>query len=305
LFRNRIQNGSSFQIAPFLWGNFLGGVMYIYKADAPEESRKYKGANVVVVPVPYEKTTSYGKGTVNGPLAICEASEQVELYDEELCFSPCDFGIATMPPVEDLTELERVTDKIVVDKKIPIILGGEHAISAAPIRACKKHYKDLSVVHFDAHADLRDEYEGTKLNHACVMRRVFEAGVPFVQIGIRNHSAEEAEFLKSSGCHKPFYAHEIQDSFNWIDRAINLLGSHVYISFDVDAFDPSVIPSTGTPEPGGLNWYQVVTFFKKLSEEREIVGADFVELAPIANLHAPDFAIAKLIYKLIGYRAKD
>ncbi len=266
---------------------------------------QYDSARVVVVPVPYEKTTSYGKGTKNGPEAICEASSQVELYDEELEFEPYNVGIATVGSIETLEKLEAETLKIVKDGKIPVILGGEHAVSAAPIRACKKKYKNLSVVHFDAHADLRDEFEGTKLNHACVMMRVFEAGVPFVQIGIRNHSMEEAEFIKKERLHRPFYAADVISSTKWMDEAIACLTEDVYLTFDVDVFDPSIIPATGTPEPGGLNWYHITEFFKKLASAKKIVGADFVELAPIKNLPASEFTIAKLIYKLIGYIGKS
>ncbi len=273
----------------------------IFKSDIPAELQRYENAHFVVVPVPYEKTTSYGKGTSDGPLAICKASEQVELYDEELQREVYSRGIATLKPVHDLEELEKATGKILSDKKFPIILGGEHTISAFPIRACKKHHKNVSVVHFDAHADLRDEYEGVKLSHACVMRRVVEAGVPIIQIGIRNHSLEEAEFISSAGLHKPYYAHLIHSSDYWMEEAISFLTDDVYISFDVDAFDASVMPSTGTPEPGGMDWYQVTRFFRKLCESKKIVGADFVELAPIKGLNGPDFTVAKLIYKLIGY----
>lgn len=278
--------------------------MMIYKQDAPSECLDYAKARAVIIPAPYEKTTSYGKGTENGPEAICVASDQVELYDEELGFETCHrFGFSTVAPVTELDALEKATYKVLSDKKIPIILGGEHSITGAPVRACKKHFSDLSVVHFDAHADLRDEYEGTKLNHACAIRRVYDAGVPFVQIGIRNHSIEEAEFMSKNKILRPFYAHEIYSSTDWMDKAIKNLSDNVYISFDVDAFDPSIMPSTGTPEPGGMNWYQVVSFFRKLAKKRNIVGADFVELAPIPGFHAPDFLVAKLIYKLMGYMA--
>lgn len=273
----------------------------IFKPDIPEELRKYENARFVVVPVPYERTTSYGKGTRNGPSGICDASAQVETYDEELGLETYHRGIATLKPVEELDELERTTERILSDGKFPIILGGEHTISAAPVRACRKFYSDLSVVHFDAHADLRDEYEGTGLNHACVMRRVHEAKVPIVQIGIRNHSLEEAELIDREKMNRPFYAHEISSSDRWMDEAIGLLSRNVYISFDVDAFDPSIMPSTGTPEPGGMGWYQVVGFFRKLATERNVVASDFVELAPVKGNHAPDFTVAKLVWKLIGY----
>ncbi len=261
---------------------------------------EYKDSKVIVVPVPYEKTTSYGKGTKNGPSAIIEASYQTELYDEELKSEPYKIGICNIEPVNSLAALEDKTGKILKDKKFPLLLGGEHTISIAPIKAVRKFYPDLSVVQVDAHADLRDEYEGTKDSHACVMRRVFEAGVPFIQVGIRNHSVEEADLLEKNSL-KPFYAHEIHSSNDWMDGAIEKLNKNVYLTFDVDAFDPSLIPGTGTPEPGGLGWYQVVEFLKRLTAKRNIVGADFVELAPIKGEHRSEFTIAKLIYKFIGY----
>lgn len=273
----------------------------IYKSDIPQNLQNYESAYFVVVPTPYEKTTSYGQGTKSGPSAICEASLQVELYDEELGKEVYEKGIATLKPVLDLDKLEKTIGKILTGKKFPIILGGEHTISAPSVRACKKYYKNLSVVHFDAHADLRDEFEGTKLSHACVMRRVVEAKIPIVQIGIRNHSLEEACFIKEAGLNRPFYANEIYSSNYWMDEALKLLSSDVYLSFDVDVFDGSIIPSTGTPEPGGMNWFQVVAFFKKLATEKNVIGADFVELAPVKGNSGPDFTIAKLIYKLIGY----
>jgi agmatinase len=273
----------------------------IFKPDIPKELQKYEKAHFVVIPSPYEKTTTYGHGTKNGPEAICIASDHVELFDEELGREIFFKGIATLRPTDNLEDLQKITEKTLADKKFPIILGGEHTISAAPIRVCKKFYKDLSVVHFDAHADLRDEYDGTKLSHACVMKRVVDEKIPIVQIGIRNHSQEEADLISSNGLNKPFYAHQIWSSPYWMDEAISLLSDNVYISFDVDAFDASIMPSTGTPEPGGMTWYQVVTFFNLLVKNKNVVGADFVELAPIKNLTGPDFTIAKLIYKLIGY----
>lgn len=274
----------------------------IFKSDIPEKLTKYGSAHFVVVPVPYEQTTSYGRGTKNGPRAICEASAQVELFDEELQKETYHRGIHTLPVLKpSLEELEKTAAKILADKKFPIVLGGEHTISAACVRACKKFYKNLSVVQFDAHADLRDEYEGTRLSHACVMRRVYETGAKFVQIGIRSHSIEEAEFISKSKINKPFYAHEIFSSNDWAGEAINLLTDDVYLTFDVDALDPSIVPATGTPEPGGLGWHQTVNFLKKLCASKNVVGADFVELAPKKGEPLSDFTIAKLIYKLIGY----
>ena len=276
--------------------------MLIYKSDIPAKFLRYESARVVIVPAPYEKTTSYGQGAKDGPRGICEASSHIELYDEELGFEPYNIGIHTMESVGDsLSKLEDTVARVIADKKIPITLGGEHTISAAPVRACKRHFRNLSVCHFDAHADLRDTYKKTPLNHACVMRRIYETGAKFVQIGIRSHTIEEADFIKEKKLHRPFYAHEIHSSNEWMDKALALLTEDVYITFDVDAFDPSIMPATGTPEPGGLAWYQVTTFFKKLAASKNIVGADFVELAPRKGETCSDYTVARLIYKLIGY----
>jgi len=273
-----------------------------FKSEMPKDCLVYDKAKFVFVPVPFEKTTSYGKGTKHGPDAILEASSQIEYFDEELQQETCSIaGVHTVKSVTDLAELEKVTEKILIDSKIPIALGGEHSISAAPIRACKKIYPDLSVVHFDAHGDLRDSYEGTPLSHASVMHRVYDAGVNFVQIGIRSQCKEEFDFIAEKKLNKPYYAFEIHNSVSWIDDVISKLNKNVYFTFDVDAFDPSIMPATGTPEPGGLTWYQVTAFMKKLAATRNIVGADFVELAPMKGWHTCDFMIAKLIYKFMGY----
>ncbi len=278
--------------------------MSIFFPNLAKQFIQYDKAGVVVIPVPYEKTTSHGKGTVNGPGAILEASDYLEFYDEEFDGEPCTIGINTMELVESLDYLKVAVKKVITDKKFPVILGGEHTISAAPVEVLKGQYKDLSVVQFDAHSDLRDEYEGTKLSHACVMRRIFELNVPFVQIGIRAISIEERDFLKKEGLGPPFYAHEIHDSDGWMDKAISRLSKNVYLTFDVDAFDPSIMPGTGTPEPGGMNWYQVTKFFEKLTEKRNVVGADFVEVAPREGETISEYTTAKLIYKFLGYRFK-
>ncbi|OGC03356.1 hypothetical protein A2276_00345 [candidate division WOR-1 bacterium RIFOXYA12_FULL_43_27] len=224
-----------------------------------------------LIPCPHEETVSWGKGTKNGPKAILEALKYVENFDEEV------LRTAAKPVTK--TKLYSACLKALKNNSIPIILGGEHSISPEAVRAVKEIYPDLSVLHLDAHADLRDSYQGRKDSHACAARRMLEI-CPVVSLGVRSMSKEEY----------PIYS-----------RLPKRLSKHVYISFDVDVFDPGIMPSTGTPEPGGLSWQQVLNIFKKVCKTKAVVGADFVELAPIKGLHAPDFMIAKLIYKLMGY----
>jgi len=263
------------------------------KLSSPESSK------FVILPVPFEATTSYGKGTANGPDAILKASKHLEAFDEELLREPCDEGIHTAKPLKELDEVrEAVSDQLAAGK-IPIILGGEHSITSYAVAACKNRFSELSVLQIDAHADLRDEYEGTKLSHACIVRRVLEI-CPAVQVGIRNISSEEYEFAKKTGqLEKIHFAHQMNE--NTIDKILSQLSDKVYVTIDTDGLDPSVIPSTGTPEPGGLSWYKLLEILRALAEKKEIVGFDLVEFSPIKGLHAPDFAAAKLVYKLIGY----
>ena len=272
--------------------------------DKTSEKASYQSAKFVILPVPYEATTSYGKGTKNGPSAVLKALEQVEEFDHELEPNVLKQGkicIAKNLPVSRAKEIPEVQIKEVVarvlrDEKLPILLGGEHSISAPAIFAAKEFNPDLSVLHFDAHADLRKSYRGRSDSHACAMRSVVEV-CSTVQVGIRNISEEGYHFIKSSGQIKRIY---------WADKSIDLgqilrqLSDRVYISFDVDVLDPSEMPSTGTPEPGGLRYRQIVEIFKEIARRKKIVGCDFVELSPIRDLHAPDFLVAKLVYKLIS-----
>ncbi|HPM40973.1 MAG TPA: agmatinase [bacterium] len=279
--------------------NFLG---------IPEEFSAYEKAAFAVIPVPYEHTVSYGGGTANGPSAIIEASAQVELYDEELRFEPYEAGVATLPaldvagkPPREMARLvSRAVAGVLSDGKIPIVLGGEHSVTPPAVASAKETFRDITVVQFDAHADLRQEYEGEPMSHACAMARVRET-CPAVQVGIRNLSAEEAAWVSREGL-PLFFAHEMRRSPNWMARAIDAIGTElVYVTIDLDAFDSTAMPATGTPEPGGMSWYDVVDFLRLISKERRVVGFDVVELAPAKNLHACDFLAAKLIYKFIGY----
>ena len=275
------------------------------------ESPSYKESKFVVLPVPLEHTVSYGKGTSMGPSKILEASVELETYDIETKKEAIKDGVYTVEPVElntnldsFMNDLEKRVSSILDDSKIPIILGGEHSISAPIVKSFKNKYNDLSILHFDAHLDLRKKYEGTKYSHASVMRRILdELGVDkIVSLGIRSVSPEENKFINDTDKVKVFYAEDVlNNSFN-PEELIKLLSQNVYISFDVDVFDPAVIPSTGTPEPGGLFWYDIIKILRALSNSKKnILGLDIVELAPDSVNHHSEFTIAKLIYKIINY----
>jgi agmatinase len=260
----------------------------------------YKTSKFVVAPCPHEVSVSYGGGAKKGPQAILDASFYVENFDEELLQETYRIsGVHTLKPIK-LAKLPSTIDKIIKDKKIPITLGGEHSLSAEAVKAAVKHYSKLSVLQFDAHADLRDEYHGDKKSHACALRRILEI-CPAVQVGIRNISPEEYQFAKESGQLKKIHFAEHLDV---AEKVVTQLSEHVYITFDVDAFDSSVMPATGTPEPGGFFWYEVLDILREVCRLKSVVAADFVELAPIKGFPAPDFTVAKLIYRLMGYLSR-
>ncbi len=274
----------------------------------PKEIADYKKARVTILPVPYDATTSYKPGARDGPAAIISASRSMELYDIELCRNISDIGICTLDEMDILIDSEKMANRVyeavkhlLSEGKFVVMLGGEHSISFGAVKAHNEKLPGLSVLHIDAHADLRDENAGIKFDHGCVARRISEI-CPLVQVGIRSMSEEEAEFIKTSK-HKVIYAEQIANSSNdsWMDEAISALSENVYVTIDMDAFDPGIISAVGTPEPGGFQWYQFLTFMKKLSEQRNIAGFDVVELSPQPHNIAPDFTAAKLIYKLIGY----
>jgi agmatinase len=283
---------------PFTFGGLL-----------PEESA-FEQAQVVILPIPYEQTTTYGTGTKEGPQAIIAASRHMELYDEELDFEAFRFGIHTLREIETVASgpqamLERITEvtrDLLRHSKFVIGLGGEHTISFGLVRAFAERFPGLSVLQFDAHADLRDTYQGTPYNHASVLRRISEL-VPAVQVGIRSLSREEAEWVKSCG-KKLFYAAEVLGSPTIATAISEALTDDVYITICLDGLDPSIMPAVGTPEPGGLGWYDVLRIVRRVAETRHIVGFDVVELFPIPGNFAPDFLAAKLVYKVLGYRYK-
>lgn len=264
------------------------------------EFSSYQKAKFVVIPCPHEATTSYGHGTRRGPAAILRASQEVELFDEELGYEPYrKGGVYTEKPVP-VTRLQSSVARILKNDKIPVILGGEHSVTPFAVKAVAEKYKNLSVLQLDAHADLRDSYRGSSNSHACAMRRVLEI-CPAVQVGIRSISAEEWEWANKTGqINKVHFAEKLE----LVEKIEDQLHKNVYISIDVDVFDPSVIPSTGAPEPGGMFWYEVLDVLKGVCATKNTVGFDVVELAPRKGDNAPDFTAAKLIYKLMGFLSK-
>jgi len=285
------------------------GLPFAYGGLLPEESA-FEQSQVVILPIPYEQTTTYGTGTKEGPMAIIAASRHMELYDEELDFEAYRVGIHTLRELEPVASgpkamLERITEvarDLLAHGKFVVSLGGEHTISFGLVRAFAERYPNLSVLQIDAHADLRDTYQGTPYNHASVLRRVSEI-VPAVQVGIRSLSREEATWVKATGRHL-FYASEVVSSPTAATAISDALTEQVYITICLDGLDPSIMPAVGTPEPGGLGWYDVLRIVRRVAETRHIVGFDVVELFPIAGNFAPDFLAAKLVYKVLSYRYK-
>ena len=263
----------------------------------------YAQAPTVILPVPFDKTSTWLKGADKGPAAIIEASRYLEFYDIETDSEVLKKGIYTAKPINAASPeaLIKKTDSTVTgylqDKKRVVTLGGEHSVSIGIIKSYGRHYKDLSILHLDAHADSRDSYEGSRYNHACVMARARECTENIVSVGIRSMDVSERAGLDRE---RTFFAHTIHDSDKWVKRAVNLLTDDVYITIDLDVFDPSIMPSTGTPEPGGLGWYQVLKLLSSVSQSKRIVGFDVVELCP-SKAKAPDFLAAKLIYTLLSY----
>lgn len=283
--------------------------------NLPLESSTWEKSKIVIIPFGLENSVSYGQGTKNGPTAIINASQEVELFDEEQKKEIYrDTNIVTLESFsipqnidQSFSKIEKIVQEVYQAKKFPLILGGEHSLTKAPINFFKNHFQDLTILQFDAHADLRDSLEGNKNSHGAVMRRCLELSpkINLIQLGIRNISNNQEDgseydfWQKNQNRIKTFWAKEMDQ---WqLREIIDSCQSNVYLSFDVDVFDPSIMPSTGTPEPGGLSWYRVLEIIKAVSQEKKIIGADFVELAPIKNFSAPDFMVAKLIYKLIGY----
>lgn len=275
-------------------------------AGISPQAAAFDKAKVVVLPVPYDSTTEYKTGAREGPQAIIDASQYLELYDAELDQEISEVGIHTLPEVQPLMSspelmMERVYQiaKDLLDKgKLLAMLGGEHSLSLGMVKAFKEKYPGLSVLQLDAHADLRDQYQGTRYSNACVVRRVWEL-CPVVQAGIRSFSREEHRFMQQ---HKiePFYA-EVATSPDYVAKVVSSLSSQVYISIDLDVLDPSIMSAVGTPEPGGLSWQQMLELLRAVANSKKIVGFDLVELCPKEGPTSCAFLAAKLAYKLVGY----
>jgi agmatinase len=268
----------------------------------------FDSARVVILPLPLDRTTSYVSGTRNGPHEILVASSHMELWDEETGTDVHEIGICTLPEMEFpfagmdevVCEIRRVVSEIVARDKFPLILGGEHSITPPVVAAVAAKHPGLSVLQIDAHADLRESFMGTPHNHACAMRRSLEFA-PLTQVGIRSLSTEEAAAVPSLRT-RIFYDHNMRDDAAWMDQVVDSLSDTVYITIDVDGMDPAIMPSTGTPEPGGLSWHELTRLLRKVIGKRTVVGCDIVELSPIGGNVAPNFLCAKLAYKILSYR---
>lgn len=275
----------------------------------------YAAARVAVLPVPYEGTVSYGAGTAEAPRAILAASAQLESYDEELEREIGEAGVFTLPavtvagraPEGVMAAIHEAALPPIRDGKLLLTLGGEHSISYGPLTALleARGGAPFSVLQIDAHADLRQSYHGTPHSHACIMARVHDLGLPFVQVGIRSCSAPERAFLRAEGLEENvFWAARIAAADageGWMDEVVARLGEDVYLTVDVDGLDPSVVAATGTPEPGGLGWYPALRLLRKVAGARRVIGMDLTELAPEPGRHAPDYTVARLAAKMIGY----
>lgn len=283
-----------------------------------EADAEYGRARVAVLPVPFERTVSYGHGTASGPAAIVRASQSMELYDEELGSEPYRAGIATLPPfLPEAHDLGAALDELADEArrhleagKLLVTLGGEHSLTIAPVRAALEvaaaRGEAIGVVQFDAHADLREEYEGTPWSHAAVMRRVLDLGLPTVAVGLRAVSTPEAELIAERRL-PTIWGWELEDAAATAERFERLLAElpeTVYLTFDVDYFDPALVPATGTPEPGGGRWWPTLALLRALFRKKRVIAMDVVELAPVGALPASDFVAARLVYKAIGYLAE-
>ncbi len=273
-----------------------------------EEYTLYHSSDIIIIPVPYDGTSTWGKGADRGPEAILEASANMELYDIETDSEVYLKGIHTTPGITTPGSPEMLAPmvkekvgSVFADHKLPVIIGGEHSVSIGAFQAAAGSFDNLTILQIDAHADLRESYDGTTFNHACIMARARELA-PIVQVGIRSMSVEEKENMDYS---RAFFAHKMYGSSDWQEKALELLTQNVYITIDLDAFDPAYVPATGTPEPGGLDYYTVLAFLKKVNERYNIIGFDVVELCPVEGMRASDFLATKLIYQLLSYKYSE
>ncbi len=275
--------------------------------DFPSKYTDSQTAAISILPVPYDGSSTWIKGADKGPQAILDASYNLEFYDIETDSEVFRKGIFTEPTIKGFDMPEQVTEAVrqrttaLLDKdKFPVILGGEHSVSIGAFEAMADRYDNLTILQLDAHADLRDEYNGSRYNHACVMARAKEYA-PIVQVGVRSMDVCEK---KNMDAERMFFAHDIywRPDFEWVERVISLLTENVYLTIDLDVFDPSIMPATGTPEPGGLAWYDVIALIKAVCKHTNLVGFDIVELCPREHLWSCDFLAAKLLYKTLTYK---
>ena len=274
-------------------------------AGIPDKYARLDEAKVVLIPVPYDGTSTWQKGADKGPQAFLEASENMELFDIETRSEVYKKGIYLTPPVTENSSPEKMVEAVykttknyIQQEKFVTLFGGEHSISIGTIRAFNESFEDLTVVQIDAHADLRKEYEGSKCNHACAVHEASKT-TNLIQVGIRSMDAEELEYMDEN---QVYFAHDLYE--DWMDDAIGQMTPNVFLTIDLDAFDPSILPSTGTPEPGGLFWYETLDFIRTIFKKKNVVGFDIVELCPNPAEKSSDFLAAKLYYKMLSYKFK-
>lgn len=279
--------------------------------DFTEEQMRYDSAAIAILPVPYDGTSTWIKGADRGPEALLDASYNLEFYDIETRTEVYKRGIATLEPVVESSspeamadEVERRMDDILNDGKFPVLIGGEHSVSIGAFRAMARRYPGITILQLDAHSDMRDEYEGSSCNHACVMARAKELTPNITQVGIRSTAREE---LHNINPQRMFHAYRIAEDCEWQRKVSEQLGERVYITIDLDVFDPASLPSTGTPEPGGLSYREVMGLLRRVVSEHEVMGLDVVELCPNPSAKASDFLAAKLIYQFLSelYARRD
>ncbi len=265
----------------------------------------YAESGIIILPVPYDETSTWIRGADKGPDAILEASVNLEFYDVETAVEAHLTGIHTVDPVTEKESPEKLVSAVykrvlslLNDKKFPVIIGGNHTVPIGAVKAFAEYFDNLTILQLDAHSDLRQEYEGSVFNHACAMARVREFA-PILQVGIRSMSKDELPYVDNE---RIFYSHELYYDKSLYTKAIEKLSKNVYITIDIDVFDPSLIPSTGTPEPGGPDYYEIIHFLRDVIKERNVVGFDVVELCPSITNKSPDFIAAKIIYQLLSYR---
>lgn len=274
-------------------------------AGIPDKYARLDEAKVVLIPVPYDGTSTWQKGADKGPQAFLEASENMELFDIETRSEVYKKGVYLTPPVTENSSPEKMVEAVykttknyIQQEKFVTLFGGEHSISIGTIRAFNESFEDLTVVQIDAHADLRKEYEGSKCNHACAVHEASKT-TNLIQVGIRSMDAEELEYMDEN---QVYFAHDLYE--DWMDDAIGQMTPNVFLTIDLDAFDPSILPSTGTPEPGGLFWYETLDFIRTIFKKKKVVGFDIVELCPNPAEKSSDFLAAKLYYKMLSYKFK-